>query len=80
MPGAGPVKVVTDKAILEADLASGELVLAALYPGVTADEVSAGVGWPLRRRTSLAEVAAPTDQELHLLRHVLDPDRLYLKG
>ena len=80
MPGAGPVKVVTDKAILEADPASGELVLAALYPGVTVDEVSAGVGWPLRRQASLGEVAAPTDQELHLLRHVLDPDRLYLKG
>ena len=47
MPGAGPVKVVTDKAILEAD-ADGELVLAALYPGVEADEVRAGVGWPLQ--------------------------------
>jgi glutaconate CoA-transferase, subunit B len=80
MPGAGPVKVVTDKAILEADEASGELVLAALYPGVTDDDVQDGVGWPLRRRPTLAEVASPTDQELHLLRQVLDPDRLYLKG
>ncbi len=34
MPGAGPVKVVTDKAILEPDADTGELVLAALYPGV----------------------------------------------
>ena len=48
MPGAGPVKVVTDKAILEPDADTGELVLAALYPGVEADEVRAGVGWPLR--------------------------------
>jgi len=80
MPGAGPVKVVTDKAVLEADPDSGELVLAALYPGVEADEVRAGIGWPLRQRPSLASVAAPTDQELHLLRNVLDPDRLYLKG
>jgi glutaconate CoA-transferase subunit B len=80
MPGAGPVKVVTDKAILDADPASGELVLAALYPGVTVDEVQDGVGWRLGQRPTLADVAAPTDQELHLLRHVLDPDRLYLKG
>jgi hypothetical protein len=42
--------------------------------------VRAGIGWPLRQRPSLASVAAPTDQELHLLRNVLDPDRLYLKG
>jgi glutaconate CoA-transferase subunit B len=80
MPGAGPVKVVTDKAVLEADPESGELVLAALYPGVPADEVRAGIGWPLRQRPALADVAPPTGQELHLLRNVLDPDRLYLKG
>jgi glutaconate CoA-transferase, subunit B len=80
MPGAGPVKVVTDKAILEADAETGELVLAALYPGVEADEVRAGVGWPLRGRPALGHVAAPTDQELHLLRNVLDPHRLFLKG
>ena len=40
MPGAGPVRVITDKAILEADPETGELVLAALYPGITADEVA----------------------------------------
>ena len=79
MPGAGPVKVVTDKAILEAD-ESGELVLSALYPGVDADEVQAGVGWPLRRRSSWTDVAPPTARELHLLRDVLDPQRLFLKG
>jgi glutaconate CoA-transferase subunit B len=80
MPGAGPVKVVTDKAVLEVDPASGELVLAALYPGVTADEVRADVGWPLHSRPSLDVVDPPTADELGLLRDVLDPHRLYLKG
>src|SRR5512142_1918722 len=47
LPGAGPVKVITDKAVLEADPATGELMLIAIYPGVTPDEVRAGVGWPL---------------------------------
>ena len=80
MPGAGPVKVVTDKAIFEADPESGELVLAALYPGVTADEVRAGVGWPLGARPTLEAVNPPSADELSLLRNVLDPHRLYLKG
>jgi glutaconate CoA-transferase subunit B len=80
MPGAGPVRVVTDKGILDADPDSGELVLAALYPGVQLDEVRGGVGWPLRGRERLETVAPPTDQELALLRDVLDPRRLYLKG
>jgi len=80
MPGAGPVKVVTDKAMLEADPDSGELVLAALYPGVEAEEIRASVGWPLRSRPELDLVDLPTADELVLLRDVLDPHRLYLKG
>jgi glutaconate CoA-transferase, subunit B len=78
--GAGPVKVVTDKAVLEVDADTGELVLAALYPGVEAEEVRAGVGWSLRSRPRLAQVDPPTADELVLLRDVLDPHRLYLKG
>jgi glutaconate CoA-transferase, subunit B len=80
MPGAGPVRVVTDKAVLEADPESGELTLAALYPGVAADEVRAGVGWPLRARPTLGDVAPPTARELQLLREVLDPRKLYLSS
>ncbi len=79
LPGAGPVKVITDKAVLEAD-GTGELVLMAVYPGVRLDDVRAGVGWPLRVRTTLLEVAPPGARELQLLREVLDPQRLYLKG
>ena len=80
IPGAGPVRVVTDKAILEVDPGTGELVLAALYPGVTPDDVQAGVGWALRRRPEPADVAPPTARELQLLREVLDPRRLYLSS
>jgi glutaconate CoA-transferase subunit B len=78
MPGAGPVKIVTDKAILEAD-ETGEMVLAALYPGVSPGDVQAGVGWSLRQRETVDAVPPPTDHELHLLRDALDPQRLFLK-
>jgi glutaconate CoA-transferase subunit B len=80
MPGAGPVRVITDKGILEADGESGELVLAALYPGITADEVRTGVGWPLRCRDTLVDVDPPGGEELRLLRDVLDPQGLYLRS
>jgi len=78
MPGAGPIKVITDKGILESDAVTGEMILTALYPGVTGDEVKANVGWPLKARPSLAEVPPPTAEELRLLRDVLDPKKLYL--
>jgi glutaconate CoA-transferase subunit B len=80
MPGAGPVRVITDKGILEADDESGELVLAALYPGITADEVRGAVGWPLRVRDALSAVDPPEPGALRLLREVLDPRGLYLRS
>jgi glutaconate CoA-transferase subunit B len=78
MPGAGPIKVITDKAILEADPETGELVLTRLYPGVTIEEVQAGIGWGLQARPSLGSVEPPSSEELRLLRQELDPRRLYL--
>ena len=49
MPGAGPVKIITDMGILEANAASGEMELTALYPGVTVEQMRGAVGWPLQR-------------------------------
>ena len=80
MPGAGPVRVITDKAILAADPGTGELILAALYPGVTAAEVKASVGWPLESGRDVGCVDPPTARDLELLRRVLDPKKLYLRG
>jgi glutaconate CoA-transferase, subunit B len=80
MPGAGPVKVITDRAVLCASDVDGELELAALYPGVQVEDVASRVGWKLRLRESLEMVAPPNAEELRLLREVLDPGKLYLKG
>src|SRR5690349_22383166 len=77
-PGQRVAKVITDKGVLERDKTSGDLVLAGLYPGVDIDDVCAGVGWALQSRPKLARLDPPTAAELHLLREVLDPQRLYL--
>jgi glutaconate CoA-transferase subunit B len=44
------------------------------------DEVRAGVGWPLRCHETLREVEPPGDEDLRLLRDVLDPHGLYLRS
>jgi glutaconate CoA-transferase subunit B len=80
MPGAGPVKIITDLGVLEANAESGEMELAALYPGVTAEAMHAAVGWPLAARARIATLDAPAAGELALLRDVLDPQRRYLSG
>lgn len=80
LPGSGPIKVITDKGVLEADPQTGEMVLIALYPGTTPDDMRAGVGWDLKVQTTLVQLPPPTDRELELLRHVLDPQKLFLKA
>jgi glutaconate CoA-transferase, subunit B len=79
MPGGGPSRVITDRAVLEAD-DSGELVLSAIYPGEDVERVRALVGWPLRCAAVVSTMPPPAERELHLLREVLDPHGLFLKN
>ena len=76
LPGAGPVRVITDRGILDADPESGELVLTALYPDNDLDDVRSRVGWPLRVREPLADIEPPSADILRLLRESLDVERL----
>jgi glutaconate CoA-transferase subunit B len=68
LPGAGPVRVITDLGVLEPDPASKELLLTALHPGVTVEEVRAETGWSLEVAADLAETTPPTERELSTLR------------
>ena len=77
LPGGGPELVITDKAILNFDNPEREMQLSELYPGVTAKDVQAEVGWPLRLAATIGETAAPTTEELHLIRDEVDPQGMY---
>ncbi len=77
MPGAGPELVVTDKAIFDFDNPQREMQLTALYPGVGLDDVRAEMGWEVRLAARVGETAAPTEDELRMIRLELDPGGMY---
>jgi glutaconate CoA-transferase, subunit B len=77
--GGGPQAVVTDLGILEPD-SSGELVLTALHPGVSFEQVQANTGWAIRAAEPLLVTEPPSDEEMHILRDELDPQNIYLKS
>jgi glutaconate CoA-transferase, subunit B len=77
--GKGPVAVVTDLGMLEPD-ENGELVLTALHPDVTVEQVLANTGWSLKVAAELHITEPPSENELHILRDELDPQGIYLKG
>jgi glutaconate CoA-transferase subunit B len=76
--GSGPQAVVTDLGIMEPD-ETGELVLAALHPGVSVEQARANTGWDLKVAPDLRTTEPPTAEELRILREDLDPEGIYLK-
>lgn len=64
----GPSLVVTDLCVLEPEEGTNELVVTALHPGVSRQDVEEATGWPIRFADEVATTAEPTDEELTVLR------------
>ncbi|MHB1537685.1 MAG: hypothetical protein ACYCUM_03745 [Solirubrobacteraceae bacterium] len=62
LPGGGPALVVTDRALF--DFEQGQMRLAALYPGVSAEQVQAQMSFTPRRSAVLRELEPPSESEL----------------
>jgi glutaconate CoA-transferase, subunit B len=76
--GRGPSVVVTDLGIWHFN-DEGEMRLDSLHPGVTLADVRAATAWEVRVADRLAETAAPSAEELRLIREELDPVGAYTR-
>jgi glutaconate CoA-transferase, subunit B len=66
--GAGPQVVITDLGVLKPAADSQELTLVARYENVSVDKIRQATGWPLAIADNIDVVAAPTADELRVLR------------
>jgi len=73
LPRGGPSRVITTLGVLSFDPESREMVLTAVHPGSSVEEVKANTGWPLRVAPDLKQTPAPTAVELKILRQ-FDPE------
>lgn len=76
--GKGPQAVVTNLGILSPN-EDGEMILSALHPGCTLEQVQQNTGWPIKCSTGLRLTDPPQDLELEILRNELDPQGIYIK-
>ena len=67
--------VVTNLAVFDFETHDGSLSLRSVHPGVTVEEVRAATGFPLDE-AHVTTSRLPTDEELRLIREVLDPRAL----
>ena len=75
--GGGPEAVVTDLGIMKPN-SEGELILAALHPGVSYEQVQENTGWLLKQLDDCRVTLPPNEEELRILREELDPQRIYI--
>jgi acyl CoA:acetate/3-ketoacid CoA transferase beta subunit len=66
-------RVVTNLAVLDFDGPDHVMRIASVHPGVTVEQVHAETGFPLAVPDDVPTTREPTDEELKLLREVLDP-------
>ena len=66
-------RVVSNLASFDWDPGSRRLRLLSVHPGVTVDEVVAATGFDLVIGADVPATRAPTAEELHLIREVIDP-------
>jgi glutaconate CoA-transferase subunit B len=76
--GSGPSVVVTDLGIYHFD-ENGEMRLDCVHPGATLQQVRDSVAWDVKVSVDVATTPPPTDEELRLIRDVLDPGGAYTK-
>ena len=67
-------RVVTDLAVLDFGGPEHRMRLVSVHPGVAVDEVEAATGFELAISDVVDESRRPTDEELRLIREVIDPE------
>lgn len=78
LPGGGPSRVLTDKAVFGVDPETQRLALVSIHPGVSHDELRENTGFPLDIPPNLPVTAPPTYEDVRLIREELDPHRMYV--
>ena len=68
--------VVSNKAVLDFDTPDHAMRIRSVHPGVTVDDVVENTGFPLVVPDDVPVTRAPTDEDLLLIRDLLDPANL----
>ncbi len=69
-------RVVSNLAVFDFATPDHRMRLASLHRGVSVDDVVAATGFELAIDGDVPETPAPSDEQLHLIRDVLDPEAL----
>jgi glutaconate CoA-transferase subunit B len=77
--GSGPYRIITNQALFGFDDETRRMKLLEVKPGVTPEEIQELVSFELIIPPNVKEMVEPSDDDLHLLRDVIDAEGYFLK-
>ncbi len=76
----GPELVITNLCVMDFEPTSRHMRLKSLHPGISIEQVQAATGFEvLVPDGAIGLTRVPTEHEVHLIRHVIDPDGMRLR-
>ena len=79
--GGGPQVVITNLAVMDFHPQSKKMRLKSVHPGVTIDQVQDATGFELLvPAEDVPTTQAPSKEQVHLIREVIDPDGMRKRG
>lgn len=79
LQGKGPYRVITTKAILDFDEETHRMRILQVFPGETVASVQAATGFELLVAPNVSTFAAPTVEEVRMIREDIDPTQAFVK-
>ncbi|MBW1799579.1 MAG: hypothetical protein JRJ85_02510, partial [Deltaproteobacteria bacterium] len=80
IPDTGPYMVISDMGIYT--FVNREMTLRSIHAdiGITVEDIRSETGWEITLSPDLKETDPPTDEELDILRHKVDPHHIFVDG
>jgi glutaconate CoA-transferase subunit B len=74
----GPSRVITDKAIFGFHPQTKQMMLMSIHPGNSLEDVLGTMGFAPVVPQRVPQTEPPTKEQVHLIRDVIDPQRMYM--
>ena len=80
LPGGGPVRVMTNLAIMDFNPETHQMRVKSIHPGITVEQVRENTGFDIEIPENVPVTPIPSEEDLRLIREEIDPGKKFLNA
>ena len=80
LPGGGPVRVMTNLAIMDFNPETHQMRVKSIHPGITVEQVRENTGFDIEIPENVPVTPIPSEEDLRLIREEIDPGQKFLNA